>query len=96
MKTAKRTVCNPKGVRHHPDAMVLQSYIFDKGWLAANHLGEADVRAWLRERGLRWALDEKSGTFRARQIDPACFIKTSYRTIRIAPGIQAAVAKLKK
>jgi len=73
--------------------MIVQTIIFD-----ADIWNAEDARFWLRHHKYRWALDVKDSTFRARQIDPGCFRKGTFRTIRFGKtwhGIQAVVGKLR-
>ena len=73
----------------HKDSMVVQTLLFDKRWTGV------EVRTWLHLHNYRAQLDNKPKHWRARQIDPTCFIKSSFRTMTWAPGIQAVVGKLK-
>jgi len=74
---------------HARGAMVLQTIIFSKMYT------KTSVVAWLRTHGYHWAIDEKTETFRARQLDPACFQRKSFRTIEFMEGVKAVVGKLK-
>jgi hypothetical protein len=75
---------------HAVNSMIVQTFIFDK-----YHCYRADVISWLKKHHYRTGLDEKSGTYRARQVDPGCFRKNSFRTIMITTGVKAVVGKLK-
>lgn len=71
--------------------MVVQSIVFP------TETARADAAAWLREHGYRATLDLYRGRLRARQADPECFRRGSFRTIvfRGSSGIEAVVGKLR-
>jgi len=80
----------PKLPTHHdPKAMVAQSYLFDLRWQ------RDEVEAWLRAHGRNATLDLVGKHWRARQADPDLFKRDSFRTIKIADGIEIVVGKLK-
>ena len=72
-------------------SMTVQSVLIPGEWT------KAKAQSWLKKHGHRSKLD-KSGEglfWRARQINPECFQKGSFRTIRFgANGIEAVVGKL--
>jgi len=69
--------------------MVVQSLLFDKRWT------QEEVKAWLRHHGYKVGLDIKLKYYRARQLDPKSFRRTTFRTIHFSEGIEAVVGKLK-
>ncbi|MGO8998677.1 MAG: hypothetical protein ACLQVI_35590 [Polyangiaceae bacterium] len=81
--------CPAPGLHAH-DAMVVQTILLDR-----HAITRAAAVTWLKAHGYRAVLDAKPNTWRARQIDPGCFKRTSFRTIRLNPQIEMVVGKLK-
>lgn len=71
-----------------PRGLKVQSLVFDK-----REFTPTQARAWARQHGFRAPpSDTTPNTVRLRQSDPRYFHRNTYRMIRIAPGVQAAVA----
>lgn len=75
---------------HKPKAAVLQTFIFKR-----ERWNLTDARRWLRQHKHAHEADVLKLTYRFRQRDPQDFIATSFRTIQIAPGIEAVVGHLR-
>lgn len=78
---------------HAHNSMVVQSLLFRRD----GGITRAEVVAWLRAHGYRAVLDAKPKHWRARQIDPECFRRGTFRTILFVSdgSIEAVVGKLK-
>lgn len=57
--------------------------------LSRDSFTRASAQKWLREHGFRSGIDEKTSSFRARQLDPSKF--ADFRTITLRHGVQAVV-----
>lgn len=65
----------------------IQSLIFDQAAFTA-----AAAKRWAKNHKFRYGnVDEKLTTIRIRQGDPAGFVKTTFRTIELRPGVKAVV-----
>jgi hypothetical protein len=74
-----------------PAGMKVQSLIFDAAKFAA-----AQAREWADAHEFSSAkVDETEQSFRLRQIDPDEFDSSTFRTIRLRPGVSAVVGKLR-
>lgn len=69
--------------------MVVQSILIDGHW------GKAVAMLWLKAHDYRATVEKRGLYWRARQHNPDCFRKGSFRTIRFGEGIKAVVGKLK-
>jgi hypothetical protein len=54
------------------------------------------AKEWLKFHGFKRGLDVKPNTFRARQQEPSKFLKRSFRTITLSPGVKAVIGCPKK
>lgn len=69
------------------DKTRIQTLIFSK-----EDFTEREAKRWAKENGFSSGyVDEKENTYRIRQRDPELFAPSSFRTIRLAPGVQAVV-----
>jgi len=83
-----RVGCKTKA-HHAVGSMVIQtikiSSIVDK----------REIVMWLKSHGYRANLVLEKNWWHARQLDPSCFKKDSFRTIKLAHDAHAVVGKLK-
>jgi len=65
--------------------------------LSKSQFKKTTARTWVRDRGFKFAkLDEKTNTYRFRQLDPKRFQKKSFRTIAITKGVKAVIGRKKR
>jgi len=84
-----RVGCKIKG-RHDPDSMIVQTIKIETS--VPKHIAVS----WLKDHGYKARLEQLGNYWHARQLDPSCFRKDTFRTIRFAPDAIAVIGKLKK
>lgn len=84
-----RVGCKLKG-KHLADSMIVQTI------KVASYVDKREVVAWLKEHGHKARLELDGNWWHARQLDPTCFRKETFRTIHFAHDIQVVVGKLKR
>jgi hypothetical protein len=74
------------------NSMVVQTLILSKSKFKSSK----DAKKWVKNHGFKSSkIDETSGSYRFRQIDPGRFDKDTFRTITITDGVKAVVGKKK-